>query len=322
MMDRDSKRSGGRVEHMNVDLVEVGPRDGLQSEGVILPTVAKIALIERLIGAGLRRIEVASFVNPKRVPQMADAEAVLAGLPKGSGVSYIGLVLNRKGFDRARTAGCHAVGMAVVASETFNRRNQGVGTEESIAAWRDIAATARAAGMQPNVTISAAFGCPFEGEVDPLRVLDVALRCAEAQPVEIALADTIGVAVPSQVADLFGALRERLPGMPLRAHFHNTRNTGLANVHAAIGAGVRAIDASVGGIGGCPFAPAATGNVPTEDVLYMLNRMGIQTGVSLEGLIETALWLERQIGKPVPGMLVKAGTFPRPQGAACAQVPV
>lgn len=298
---------------MKVELVEVGPRDGLQSEGVTLPTSAKIEMIERLVRAGLRRIEVTSFVNPKRVPQMADAEAVLAGLPKRDGVSYIGLVLNRKGFDRALAAGCDAVGMAVVASETFNRRNQGVGTEESMAAWREIAAAARAAGIQPNVTVSTAFGCPFEGEIDPRRVVELALRCAESQPVEIALADTVGVAVPSQVTDLFGALREQLPEMPLRAHFHNTRNTGLANVHAAIAAGARAIDASVGGIGGCPFAPAATGNVPTEDVLYMLNRMGIETGVSIEGLIDTARWLERQIGKPVPGMLVKAGNFPRRQ---------
>jgi len=295
---------------MKIDIVEVGPRDGLQSEGVILPTAAKIALIERLLGAGLRRIEVASFVNPKRVPQMADAEAVLAGLPRRDGVSYIGLVLNRKGFERARAAGCDAVGMAVAASETFNRRNQGAATEDSIAAWREIAPAARVAGIAPNVTISTAFGCPFEGEIDPVRVIDVAMRCAEAEPVEIALADTIGVAVPTQVEDLFGQLRERLPTMPLRGHFHNTRNTGLANVCAAIAAGARAIDASVGGIGGCPFAPAATGNVPTEDVLYMLTRMGIETGVAIDPLIDTARWLEQQIGKTVPGMLVKAGNFP------------
>jgi hydroxymethylglutaryl-CoA lyase len=304
---------------MKVELVEVGPRDGLQSEGVILPTATKIALIERLIAAGLRRLEVTSFVNPKRVPQMADAEAVLAGLPRHPGVSFIGLVLNRKGFERARAAGCDAVGMAVVASETFNRRNQGVGTEESIAAWREIAPAAREAGIAPNVTISTAFGCPFEGEIDASRVIDVALRCAESEPVEIALADTIGVAVPTQVEDLFGRLRERLPRMPLRAHFHNTRNTGLANVCAAVAAGVGAIDASVGGIGGCPFAPAATGNVPTEDVLYLLHRMGIETGVSIDRMIDTARWLEQQIGKPVPGMLVKAGNFPREGLATCGQ---
>ena len=304
---------------MQIELVEVGPRDGLQSEGVILPTATKLALIDRLIAAGVRRLEVASFVNPKRVPQMADAEAVLAGLPRRPDVSYIGLVLNRKGFERARAAGCDAVGMAVVASETFNRRNQGVGTEESIAAWQEIAPAARAAGIAPNVTISAAFGCPFEGEIDPGRVIEIALRCAESEPVEIALADTIGVAVPTQVEDLFGRLRERMPQLPLRAHFHNTRNTGLANVYAAVRAGVRAIDASVGGIGGCPFAPAATGNVPTEDVLYLLHRMGIETGVSIDRMIDTARWLERQIGKAVPGMLVKAGNFPRDGIAMCGQ---
>ena len=304
---------------MKIELVEVGPRDGLQSEGVILPTATKIALIERLIAAGLRRLEVTSFVNPKRVPQMADAEAVLAGLPRRAGVSFIGLVLHRKGFERARAAGCNAVGMAVVASETFNRRNQGVGTEESIEAWREIAPAAREAGIAPNGTISTAFGCPFEGESDPDRVIDVALRCAESEPVEIALADTIGVAVPTQVEDLFGRLRERLPRMPLRAHFHNTRNTGLANVCAAVRAGVGAIDASVGGIGGCPFAPAATGNVPTEDVLYLLHRMGVETGVSIDRMIDTARWLEQQIGKAVPGMLVKAGNFPREGLATCGQ---
>ncbi len=301
---------------MNIELVEVGPRDGLQSERVILPTAAKIALIEQLIAAGLRRIEVTSFVNPKRVPQMADAEAVLAGLPRRTGVSYIGLVLNHKGLERARDAGCDAIGMAIVASETFNRRNQGVGTEESIAAWQQIAPAARAAGIAPNVTISAAFGCPYEGDVDPRRVLEIALRCAESNPVEICLADTIGVAVPTQVEDLFASLHERLPTMPLRAHFHNTRNTALANVYAAIRSGARAIDASVGGIGGCPFAPAATGNVPTEDVLYMLNRMGIETGVSIERLLATAQWVEQQLGKPVPGMLIKAGNFPPPRTAA------
>ncbi len=295
---------------MKIELVEVGPRDGLQSEGVLLPTDRKIELIGRLIAAGLKRIEVTSFVHPKKVPQMADAEAVLAALPRDAGVSYIGLVLNRKGFDRALAAGCHEVGMAVVASDTFNRRNQGVGTEESIAAWLDIARAAHAAGIKPNVTISAAFGCPFEGEIDPDRVIEIAMRCAEAQPVEIAIADTIGVGVPSQVTDIFGRLRESLPGMALRGHFHNTRNTGLANAYAAVMAGARILDASVGGVGGCPFAPAATGNIPTEDVLYMLDRMHVETGVAIQAMIDTGRWLQEQIGRPIPGMLMKAGVFP------------
>jgi len=296
---------------MKIELVDVGPRDGLQNEPSILPTAAKIELIERLIGCGVRRLEAASFVNPKRVPQMADAEAVLAGLPKDNGVTYIGLVLNRKGFDRALAAGCAEVGMAVVASDTFNRRNQGVGTDESIAAWLEMARAARAAHIRAQVTISTAFGCPFEGEVDPARVVDIAERCAQGEPTEIALADTVGVAVPSQVADLFGRLRLRLPGMKLRAHFHNTRNTGLANAYAAVNAGATVLDASIGGIGGCPFAPAATGNIPSEDLLYMLNRMGIETGISIDCMIETGRWLEKILGRPIPGMLVKAGNFPR-----------
>ena len=296
---------------MKIDLVEVGPRDGLQSEGIVLPSATKIALIDRLVASGIRRLEVTSFVNPKKVPQMADAETVLAALPRVPGVSYIGLVLNRKGFDRAQLAGCHEIGMVVVASDTFNRRNQGVSTDESIAAWLDIARAAHSAGIKPNVTVSAAFGCPFEGEVDPARVIDIAKQCAAGEPIEIAIADTIGVGVPTQVTDLVGRLRQALPGMPLRGHFHNTRNTGLANAYAAVMAGVGSLDASIGGIGGCPFAPAATGNIPSEDLLYMLDRMGIETGVSISALIETAKWLQGQIGRPMPGMLMKAGVFPR-----------
>ena len=296
---------------MKIDLVEVGPRDGLQSEGTLLPTAVKVELITRLIAAGIRRLEVTSFVNPKRVQQMADAEAVMAALPRNNGVSYIGLVLNRQGFDRALAAGCDEIGMAVIASDSFNRRNQGVSTEESLAAWLDIARAAHAAKVKPNVVVSAAFGCPFEGEIDPDHVLDIALRCARAEPIEIALADTIGVGVPTQVADLFGRLRRELPQMPLRAHFHNTRNTGIANAYAAIEAGVTALDGSVGGVGGCPFAPAATGNIPSEDLLYMLDRMGVETGVSLEAMIDTGRWLQEKIGRPIPGMLMKAGGFPR-----------
>lgn len=299
-----------------VEIVEVGPRDGLQSEPGVVPTATKAEYIERLLEAGIRRIEVTSFVNPKRVPQMADAEPLLASLTKRPDVRYIGLVLNRKGFDRAVAAGCNEVGMAVVASDTFNRRNQGVGTDESIAAWLEIAREAHAAGVRPQVTIGASFGCPFEGEMDPARVIDVARRVAEGQPYEIAFADTIGVGVPSQVTDLLGRAREALPGVRLRCHFHNTRNTGLANAYAAVQAGVSALDASTGGIGGCPFAPAATGNVPTEDLVYMLSRMGIATGIDLERLIATGQWLQDALGRPVPGMLTKAGSFPKPAAQA------
>jgi hydroxymethylglutaryl-CoA lyase len=296
----------------SIEIVEVGPRDGLQSEPGVMPTEAKIEFIHRLVDAGLRRLEVTSFVNPKKVPQMADAEAVLAGLKRVAGVYYVGLVLNRKGFDRAVAAGCNEIGMAVVASDTFNRRNQGVGTEESIAAWLEIAAAAHAAGVRPQVTVSAAFGCPFEGEVAVDRVIDIARQVAQGQPHEIAFADTIGVGVPSQVTEILQRARQALPGMRLRAHFHNTRNTGLANAYAAVEAGVAALDASTGGIGGCPFAPAATGNIPTEDLVYMLQRSGVTTGVDLDKLIGIGNWLQQTLGRPVPGMLIKAGSFPRP----------
>jgi hydroxymethylglutaryl-CoA lyase len=294
----------------SVEIVEVGPRDGLQSEPGVFPTVAKIEFIERLFDAGLRRIEVSSFVNPKKVPQMADAEAVLSGLRRREGVHFIGLVLNRRGYERAAAAGCNEIGMAVVASDTFNRRNQGVSTDESIAAWLEIAREANTAGLRPTITIGASFGCPFEGEVPVERVIAIARRVAEAGPYEIAFADTIGVGVPAQVAEVFGRAREALPGIRLRGHFHNTRNTGLANAYAAVEAGAVTLDASAGGIGGCPFAPAATGNIPTEDLVYLLERSGIATGVDLDRLLATGEWLQQTLGRTVPGMLLKAGNFP------------
>jgi hydroxymethylglutaryl-CoA lyase len=294
-----------------IEIVEVGPRDGLQSESQVLPTPAKVEFVRRLARAGLRRIEVASFVNPKRVPQMADAEAVLAALTQDlPGARYIGLVLNRKGFERARAAGCTEIGMAIAASESFSQRNQGCSIDEGVDAWLDISKAARGAGIRAQITISTAFGCPFEGEVSPERVRALADRLAAGEPDEIAVADTIGVAVPTQVTDVIGALRSALPRMKLRAHFHNTRNTGLANAYAAVEAGVRVLDASCGGIGGCPFAPAATGNVPTEDLIYMLHRMGHDTGVELPALLETSRWLQQTLGHAVPGMVVKAGLFP------------
>ena len=297
----------------SVEIVEVGPRDGLQSEARVLPTATKLEFIRRLVAAGLSRIEVASFVNPKRVPQMADAEAVLAGLAGSQPAArYIGLILNRKGFDRSRAAGCGEVGMAIAASESFSQRNQGLSVDEGITSWLEIASAARAAGIRAQVTISTAFGCPFEGEVPVSRVLEIAQRLAAGTPDEIAVADTIGVAVPSQVSEVIAALRVALPGMKLRAHFHNTRNTGLANAYAAVQGGVDALDASCGGIGGCPFAPAATGNIPSEDLCYMLHRMGIRTGVDLPALLDTSRWLQDTLEHAVPGMVVKAGLFPRP----------
>jgi hydroxymethylglutaryl-CoA lyase len=293
-----------------IEIVEVGPRDGLQNEPNVFPTAVKVEFINRIVAAGTRRVETASFVNPKRVPQMADAEEVMKALPKRQDVHYVGLVLNRRGFDRAAAAGCDEIGMAVMTTDSFNERNQGVTTRESIDDWLEIAAAAHAAGIRAQVTISGAFGCPFEGEVLPAKVIDIARELAAGDPIEIAIADTIGVGVPSQVMDLLRRLKDALPGMPLRCHFHNTRNTGIANAYAAVEGGAAVIDASIGGIGGCPFAPAATGNIPTEDLLYMLNRMGIETGVDLDKTIATGRWLQEQFGRPVPGMLVKAGSFP------------
>lgn len=293
-----------------ISIVEVGPRDGLQSEPEVLPVETKVEFIRRAIDAGIRRLEVTSFVNPRRVPQMAGAEELVAALPARDDVTYIGLVLNEKGFVRARDCGIDEVGMVVVASDTYNRRNQGVSSEESIEAWLKIAGEARSAGIRANIMISSAFGCPFEGEVSPQRVIEIAKRVAEAEPVELALADSIGVAVPAQVSELLGRVAEAVPELPLRCHLHNTRNTGLANAQAAVDAGVASLDASIGGIGGCPFAPAATGNIPTDDLVYMLERSGIETGVSLAKIIETSLWLEGELGRSVPAMLPKAGMFP------------
>jgi hydroxymethylglutaryl-CoA lyase len=295
----------------HVSIIEVGPRDGLQSEPEILPTATKIEFIRRAVDAGIRRLEVTSFVHPKRVPQMADAEEVIRGLTHQEGVIYIGLVLNRKGFERAQATGIHEIGMAVVASDTYNQRNQGVPTAESVKAWVDIARAAKAAGIRANVMISSAFGCPFEGEVPVQRVLDLVDQVMEGDPVELGLADSIGVGVPSQVRDLIGAVREKAPHVPIRCHFHNTRNTGIANAQAALDAGVASLDASIGGIGGCPFAPAATGNIPTDDLLYMLDRSGVETGVSLERIIATSQWLIEQLGRGTPAMLPKAGIFPQ-----------
>jgi hydroxymethylglutaryl-CoA lyase len=242
---------------------------------------------------------------------MADAEDVIRGLPDRDDVVYIGLVLNKKGFERARSANIDEIGMAVVASDTYNQRNQGVPTSESIKVWLEIAAEARAAGIRANVMVSSAFGCPFEGEVPVAKVVEIVKQVLEGEPVELGIADSIGVGVPSQITDLLGAIQAIAPDLPIRCHFHNTRNTGLANAQAALEAGVASLDASTGGIGGCPFAPAATGNIPTDDLLYMLDRSGVHTGVSLEKIIETSNWLQDQLGRSVPAMLPKAGIFPQ-----------
>ncbi|MCU0881975.1 MAG: hydroxymethylglutaryl-CoA lyase [Hyphomonadaceae bacterium] len=293
-----------------VEIVEVGARDGLQNEPEILPTDTKIALIERAVAAGVRRIETASFVNPRRVPQMADAEAVMAALPDQPGVTWIGLVLNQRGAERALATRCHELGAVAVASDTFGIRNQGQTSQDSVAEAAQIVAMARSAGKSAQVTISAAFGCPFEGEVDPDRVVEMAEVLAASDPREIALADTIGVAVPSQVKDLIARVRAAVGSIPVRAHFHNTRNTGLANAWAACEAGVATLDSSLGGLGGCPFAPRATGNIPTEDLGYLLARSGVATGLDLDRLIEAGQWLTGTMGRPLPAMVSRAGNFP------------
>ncbi len=296
----------------SIEIVEVSPRDGLQSEQARLTTAEKVELIGLAVAAGARRVEAASFVNPKRVPQMADAEEVMRQLPRSAGLSYIGLALNERGAERAIAAGCDEVNFVVVASDTFSRRNQGATIAETLDRWRRVAAVAKAAGRRTSVTIAAAFGCPFEGEVGLDQVTSIAesLIEGESAPDEIALADSIGVGVPPQVTAAFEAVRQVAPAAKLRGHFHNTRNTGLANAFAAQAAGAQALDASLGGIGGCPFAPAATGNIPTEDLVYLLERSGVDTGLDLQRGIAAAQWLGGKLGKRVPGMLEKAGPFP------------
>lgn len=309
-----------------VQIVEVGARDGLQNEPEVIGTADKVALLTRMMDAGVRRLEVASFVHPQKVPQMADAEAVIAALPDRPDVSYIGLCLNKRGVMRALATreggkrGVDEAGCVVVASDTFGMRNQGQTIEDGVRENQEMLKLARANGLVPQVTISAAFGCPFEGEVPADRVLDIIKRMADAEPDEIAIADTIGVGVPGQVEELFGRARALLPaGIKLRAHFHNTRNTGIANAWAAYKAGASVLDASVGGLGGCPFAPRATGNIATEDLLYMLDRSSVPTGVDLDAVIATALWFEGVRGKPAVSMVAKAGGFPKvPAAAVCA----
>lgn len=295
----------------NIEMVEVGPRDGLQNESALFTTAQKLELINRALDAGVRRIEANSFVNPKMVPQMADAEAVAAGLPRREGVTFIGLVLNKRGALRAIEAGMDELGAVCAASDGFATRNQGMTSDASLAMCCEVVRLARERGRRAQITISTAFGCPFDGEVDPWRVVEMARVAAAAGPVEIAVADTIGVASPGEVSTLVERVAAVIKPLPVRVHFHNTRNTGLANVWAAVQAGAKIVDASLGGIGGCPFAPRATGNVPTEDVAYMLHRSGYHTGLDLDRLIASARWLGNAMGRDVPGMLSKAGAFPK-----------
>ena len=300
-----------------IEIVEVSPRDGLQNQPIMVSTADKVRLILKAADAGARRIEAVSFVNPKAVPQMADAEAVLEGVRGEAnlaerGVRLIGLVLNRRGYDRAAAVGIDEVNFVAVASETFSQRNQGTSIARTLDQIGEAVPLAREAGVGFGVTIAAAFGCPFEGEVSELRVGEIATELATMGVAEIGLADTIGVSDPIAVGRRLGIVRAAAPEVRLRCHFHNTRNTGLANAYAAWVAGASVLDASIGGVGGCPFAPGATGNIPTEDTVYMLHRMGVATGYDLGGLIATAAWLgERLGGAPLPALLGRAGPFPK-----------
>jgi len=290
---------------------EVGPRDGLQNEHQVLPPATRADLVRRLAAAGLRRVEAASFVNPERVPQMAGAEEVVAALDRRDGVVYAGLALNERGYDRLRETGLDEVSFAVAATETFSRRNAGASVAEGLDAAERIVSRARDDGIRASLTISVAFGCPFEGKVDPDSVAAIAERLAATSPDELVLADTIGVATPSQVRSLLG----RVEGLsvPVGGHFHNTRNTGYANAYAALEAGVTTLDASVGGLGGCPFAPKATGNIATEDLVYLLEGEGVATGVELDALVGVSRWLEELLGRQLEGYVYRAGPFtPRP----------
>ena len=292
---------------MSVTICDVGPRDGLQNQPTTLAPEARAELVDRLAAAGVPRIEAVSFVSPTHVPQMAGAEEVVAAIDRRDGVVYAGLAVNERGYDRLRESGLDEVHFAFAATEEFSRRNAGASVEESVLVAERILKRATADGIRATVTIGVAFGCPFEGAVDPGRVADLAARLAPAGPEEIAVADTIGVGVPRQVRDLVRRLEPL--GVPVGVHLHNTRNSGFANALAALEAGVTVFDASVGGIGGCPFAPRATGNIATEDLVYLLHGEGVQTGIDLDGLIVVAQWLESQLGRELEGQVYKAGTF-------------
>jgi len=305
-----SQQTSLMIKTQNIEIVDVTARDGLQNESVIFTTEDKIDLINRSIETGVKRLEVASFVHPKYVPQMADAEAVINNLPEKDNLTYIGLAMNERGVDRALKTKIDEIGLVVVATDTFAKKNQNQTRDSSIKMASSMVKKIKSEGRKVNVTIAASFGCPFEGEVEIGTVVEMAQQIAFSNPDEISIADTIGVGDPWKVKELFSQLKSELPTVPLRAHFHNTRNTGLANVYTAIECGVNSIDVSIGGIGGCPFAPSATGNVPSEDVVYMLGRNGIDTGLSLNKLISTSQWLSKKMGKTLPGMVSRAGSFP------------
>ena len=294
-----------------IEIVEVGARDGLQNEKAVLEPAIKADFIRRLEACGARRIEAVSFVNERRVPQMAGAEAIIAALPQAEGRSRIGLVLNERGWDRAVAAKVDEANVVVCVTDSFGIRNQGAPVKAQMQALATIAARQQAEGGPPiSVTFSVAFGCPFEGEVAEDQIVALAREAGALRIGEIALADTIGVADPWTVRARIEAVRKAAPDARLRMHFHDTRNTGLANAYASVEAGVAVLDASCGGLGGCPFAPNATGNIATEDLVYLLERAGFETGYDLGALVETGRWIGERIGKPPISALSRAGRFP------------
>jgi isopropylmalate/homocitrate/citramalate synthase len=286
---------------------DVAPRDGLQNDPTHLSPGTRAELVNRLVDAGIAHVEVASFVNPKLVPQMAAAEEVVQAIDRRPGVTYSGLILNARGYDRLTESGLDEVHMSVAASETLNQRNQNASVEESLAAVAQIIERAHGDGRRVQMIVAASFGCPFEGAVNPSRVLGVAEQAVSAGADEICFADTIGVGVPGQVRELVSRGREL--GVPVGVHLHDTRGTGLANAYAALESGVSAMDASAGGVGGCPFAPGATGNIATEDLVYLLHGEGVDTGIDLDALIEVSHWLAEQLGHDIPGRVQRAGDF-------------
>jgi len=298
----------------HVEIIEVAPRDGLQNESAIVSTAAKVALVRKAVAAGARRIEVASFVHPGRVPQMADAEQVCGTLGSLEGVTTIGLALNRKGALRALATAVDEIGAVACATDGFGKANQGRTSNETVADTIEIIGLAHAAGRRAQATISVAFGCPFEGEVEPARVADIARRIASAEPHEIALGDTIGVATPDRVVEVMREVKAAAPGIPLRLHFHDTRNTAIANAWAALGEGAARLDSSIGGCGGCPFAPGASGNLATEDLLYLLARAGVRCDPDLGAVSAIVPWLSGVVGRTLPGRLSNVAPFP-PAGA-------
>lgn len=293
-----------------IDIVEVGPRDGLQNDPANLTTSQKLELIDRLTACGVKRMESGSFVSPKAVPKMADSAEVFAGLDRAKPVRHIALALNEKGVRRAVDAKADEINFVLVAGEGFGKRNQGMSPQDSADMLMQCAPLVHEAGIPLSATISVAFGDPYDGDIADGVVGGLAAQAQRAGVGEVGLGDTIGVADPWLVERRLDEVQTYAPDVFLRVHFHDTRNTGLANVAAAVRAGVDVVDASCGGIGGCPFAPQATGNVATEDVVYMLERAGFDTGIDLDEMIRTANWLEGVLGHPIASSLTRAGKFP------------